>query len=104
MKNWVKIVLPIVAVAYCMAFMEVDLQGGTHQTWNDPYDSYIISQHNNDTQAENLSVNLGFQNAAITVSNFTPNLFTVFVFIFIPFFIVLYNSSGLYRKNCTFLL
>lgn len=42
MKNWVKILLPIIGIAYCIAFLEIDFPGGVHQTFHDPYDTYVI--------------------------------------------------------------
>jgi len=45
MRTWMKIFLPLVGIAYFIAFMEIDLPG-VHQTWNDPYDVYTIIQQN----------------------------------------------------------
>lgn len=104
MKNWIKILLPIIGFAYCIAFLEINI-AGNHQTWNDPYDTYIVTQVNTDAHSANLSVDLNSPNLAILCSNSVFPIIVIALFaLFIPFFILLYNSSGLYLKNCTFLI
>ena len=105
MKNWVKILIPIVGMAYCMAFMEVDLPGGIHQTWNDPYDTYIVAQNNINANSVHQSVNLNSSNLAVFIGKSIDLIIVISSFsLFIPFFMLLYNSSGIFRKNCAFLL
>jgi len=105
MKNWLKIVLPIIGIAYCIAFLEIDLPGGIHQTWNDPYDTYIIAQNNINASSLNQFVNLHSPDSSVLSGISIDLIIVIFSFsLFIPFFILFYNSSGLYRKNCTFLL
>lgn len=105
MRTWIKILFPIVGVAYCIAFLEINLSGGVHQTWNDEYDTYIVPQNNVDAHSGNQATGLTFTSTAFL--NFTgidPVIFIVFLFLLIPFFVLLDNSSGLYLKNCTFLI
>ncbi len=105
MKNWIKILFPIVGFAYCVAFLEINLPGGVHQTWNDEYDAYVVTQNNNDVPSANQSVDLTFPNSVLFWDICVVALvFRVFFFLLIPFFILIDNSSGLYLKNCTFLI
>lgn len=39
-----KILLPLVAFTYCIAFFEIEI-GGVQQTWGDEYDSYVTASH-----------------------------------------------------------
>jgi hypothetical protein len=105
MKNWIKILLPIIGFAYCFAFLEINIPGGVHQTWNDEYDTYIVTQNNTDAHSVNQSVDLNSTNLAVLNSrSVVPIILIALFLLFIPFFILFYNSSGLYLKNCTFLI
>ena len=105
MRNWVKIVFPIIGLLYCIAFLEIDLPGGgVHQTWNDQYDTYIAAQNNNDVPSADQPVDLHAANSSIPlITSIVPTVGGV-VAIFVPVFISLDNSSGIYLKNCTLII
>jgi len=104
MKNWMKIVLPIVGIAYVIAFMEIDLPG-VHQTWNDPYDTYTISQQNitNATKSpSDLKVKSPVIFGLTSVDRIILSLF--FISAIAHIFLFSFNSGRIYLKNCTFLI
>lgn len=39
-----KILLPLIAFAYCIAFFEIEI-GGVQQTWGDEFDTYVTASH-----------------------------------------------------------
>lgn len=105
MKNWVKILLPIIGIAYCIAFLEIDFPGGVQQTFHDPYDTYVVVQNNTCFHPENLSINLNSPNLAILCSKSVDPIVVISLFLlFTPLFILLYSSFTIYLKNCTFLV
>ncbi|HKJ40531.1 MAG TPA: hypothetical protein VKA27_00505 [Sunxiuqinia sp.] len=104
MKSWIKILLPIVGLLYCIAFLEINLPG-THQTWDDQYDTYIATQNNNDVVLANQPVDKHLENFSTTgFIDIAPIIFKIFFFLLISFFLLLYNSAGLYLKNCTLIV
>ena len=99
-----KIILPIVGFAYIIAFMEIDLPG-VHQTWNDPYDAYTISQQNITHATKNPS-DLKVASPVIfglsSVGRIMLSLF--FISVIAHVFLLTFNSCRIYLKNCTFLI
>ena len=105
MKNWVKILLPIIGIAYCIAFLEINFHGDAHQTWNDPYDTYLVTQNNNEAHPANQSVDSTSPNFALSgVVSIDLVIFILFSFLLIPYFVLPVNFSGLYLKNCNLLI
>ena len=47
MKTWMKIILPLLGIAYFIAFLEISLPE-VHQTWNDQHETYVVSHQNTD--------------------------------------------------------
>lgn len=43
-KKYLKILVPFVAILYCIAFFEIEI-GDVEQTWGDEYDSYVTASH-----------------------------------------------------------
>jgi hypothetical protein len=104
MKIWMKIILPIVGIAYIIAFMEIDLPG-LHQTWNDPYDAYIISQQKTTHAAKNpfdLKVAGPLIAGIPSIGRIVLTLF--FISVIARVFLVSNNPCRIYLKNCTFLI
>jgi hypothetical protein len=105
MRNWIKILLPIVGFFYCIAFLEINFPGGVHQTWDDQYDTYIPAQSYNDVTVANLSVDIPLGNSAIPgISNVSTVIYQVIFLSFIPVIVLSYNFSVIYLINCKLII
>lgn len=52
-----KILLPLVAFAYCIAFFEIEI-GGVQQTWGDEFDTYFTASHSSNIgTSQDVSIN-----------------------------------------------
>lgn len=99
-----KILLPLVAIAYCIAFFEIEL-GGVEQTWGDEYDTYLTSSHSSDSGSYTVS-----NQPDLTFSPFYSFYFDIAPRLQVSISIIKINRikesppPRLFIRNCTWLI
>lgn len=100
-----KILLPLVAFAYCIAFFEIEI-GGVQQTWGDEFDSYVTASHSSNigtSQDVSIKPDLSFTPLHSFHSFIAPQLQVVSSAIEINE-IIPSPPLRLFIRNCTWLI